>query len=134
MIAAGRRSKALPHQGGELRIRQLAGAVRLDQDGDGVGHANGVSQLDLAALGKTGRDDILGDVAGHIGSAAVDLGRVLPGKGAAAVAGVSAVGIDDDLSPGQARVPRGTADDEAAGWVDIKLGHRVEPDARAASA
>ena len=58
----GAQIKALPHQGGKLRIRQLAGAVRLDQDGDGVGHADGVSQLDLAALSKTGRDDILGDV------------------------------------------------------------------------
>ena len=45
-------------------------------------------------------DDVLGRIARHIRGAAVDLGRVLAAEGAAAVAGVAAVGIDDDLAAG----------------------------------
>ncbi len=68
----------------------------------------------------------LADVARGIGGAAVHLGRVLAGEGAAAVAGVAAVGIHDDLAAGQAAVPRGPPMTKAAGGVDVNLGLVVQ--------
>ena len=48
--------------------------------------------------------------------------RVLARERAAAVAGEAAVGVDDDLAAGQARVADGAADDEAARRVDQEVG------------
>ena len=84
-------------------------------------HADGVRDLDLAAVGKTRRDDVLGDVARRVGGRAVDLGRVLAAERAAAVTGHAAVGVDDDLAPGQAAVPHRAADHEPAGRVDQEV-------------
>ena len=57
---------------------------------------------------------------GGIGGRAVDLARVLAREGAAAVGGRTAVGVDDDLAPGQAAVAVRPADHEAAGRVDVE--------------
>src|SRR5207248_9950242 len=84
-----------------------------------VGVTDGVRQLHLALAGETGGDDILGDVAGHVGRGAVHLGRVLAAKGAAAVPAAAAVGVHDDLAPGQAAVAVWAADEEAARRVDV---------------
>ena len=97
------------------------------QHADRLGHADGVGQLDLGALGQAGGHDVLGDVAGHVGRRAVHLGRVLAAEGAAAVTAHAAVGVHDDLAAGQAGVAHGSADDEAAGGVDVVLGVLVEP-------
>ena len=75
--------------------------------------ADRVGDLDLAAVGQAGRDDVLGHVAGRVGGRAVDLARVLARERAAAVAGHAAVGVDDDLAAGEARVADRAADDEA---------------------
>ena len=79
----------------------------VDVDADRLGDADGVGELDLAALGQAGGDDVLGDVAGHVGGRAVDLGGVLAAEGAAAVAAPAAVGVDDDLAAGQPASPCG---------------------------
>ena len=79
--------------------------------------ADRVGDLNLAALGEAGGDDVLGDPARGVGGRAVDLRRVLAGEGAATVAGHAAVGVDDDLAAGEARVADGAADDEASGRV-----------------
>jgi hypothetical protein len=84
---------------------------------DRLGLADGVRDLDLAAGGEPGGDDVLGDPAHGVGGGAVHLGRVLAGEGAAAVPGVAAVGVDDDLAAGEAGVAHRTADDELAGRV-----------------
>ena len=120
-MAAGRRSKTVLDGGVDLGRVDGLGAEGLDQDRDRVGHADGVGDLDLAAAGGAGGDHVLGDPAGGVGGRAVDLGRVLAGEGAAAVAGHAAVGVDDDLATGEAGVADGTADDEAAGRVDEDL-------------
>ena len=83
-----------------------------------MGLADRVGDLHLAALGQPGGDHVLGDPAHRVGGRAVDLGRVLAGEGAAAVAGVAAVGVDDDLAAGQAGVAHRAADLEPAGRVD----------------
>jgi hypothetical protein len=59
-------------------------------------------------------------VARHVAGGAVDLGRVLAGEGAAAVAADAAVGVDDDLAPGQAAIALRSADSEAAGRIDVE--------------
>ncbi len=84
-------------------------------------HADRIGHLHLATLGDAGGDDVLGDVARGVGGRTVDLGRVLAGERAAAVAGHAAVGVDDDLAAGQAAVADRPADHELAGRVDVHL-------------
>ena len=96
----------------------LLGAERLDHHPHRVRDADRVGDLDLGAVGEPGGDDVLGHVAGRVGGRAVDLGGVLAAERAAAVAGHAAVGVDDDLAPGQAAVAHRAADHEAAGRVD----------------
>ena len=105
----------------ERRLVDLAGAVQVDIDRQRLGDADGVGELDGAAVGELGRDHVLGEVARRIGRRAVDLGGVLAGEGAAAMRGGAAIGVDDDLAAGQAGVAIGSADDELAGRVDVPV-------------
>ena len=73
----------------------------------------------MQRVGQAGRDDVLGDVARHVAGRAVDLRRILARERAAAVRRRAAVGVDDDLAAGDAGVAVRTADDEAAGRVDV---------------
>ena len=81
-------------------------------------HADRVGDLQLAAVGQAGGDDVLRHVARRVRGRAVDLGRVLAGERAAAVAGAAAVRVDDDLPAGEPGVPHRAADHELAGRVD----------------
>ena len=94
------------------------GAEAVDLDRHRVGDADRVRDLQLAAVGEAGGDDVLGRVAGRVGRRAVDLGRILAREGAATVSRRAAVRVDDDLPTGHARVPHRAALDEAAGRVD----------------
>ena len=96
----------------------IAGVERVDQDRHRLGDADRVGQLDHAALGEAGRDDVLRDVARHVARGAIDLRGILAGECAAAVRRGAAVGVDDDLAAGDAGVAVRAADDEAAGGVD----------------
>ena len=95
----------------------LLRALAVDHDGGGMRDADGVGDLQQAALGDAGGDDVLGHVAGRVGAGAVDLAGVLAAEGAAAVRRAAAVGVDDDLAAGEAGVAHGAADDELAGGV-----------------
>src|SRR4029453_5878640 len=81
--------------------------------------ADRVSELDRAAPRKARSDNVLRKIASRISRGAVDLRRVLARKGAAAVRSRTAVGVDDDLAPGDSGVPIRPADLEAAGRVDV---------------
>ena len=116
MMALGRRSKWASMRPEQPLVGDLAGAERLDRDGQRAGDADGVGELDLEAVGEPGGDHVLGHPAGGVGGAAVDLRRVLAAEGAAAVARHAAVRVDDDLAAGQARVAHRAADHEAARW------------------
>ena len=105
----------------DLRAADLLGPERLHHHRHRVGDADRVGDLHLAAVGQAGGHDVLGHVAGRVGGRAVDLARVLAGERAAAVAGHAAVGVDDDLAAGEARVADGAADHEAAGRVDEEV-------------
>ena len=97
------------------------GAERLDHQRHGARHADRVGDLHLDAVGETGRDDVLGYVAGGVGGRAVHLGRVLAGERAAAVASHAAVRVDDDLAPREAAVAHRTADHKPSGRVDEEV-------------
>ena len=127
MMPAGVSGKCLRTSSADLRVGDLAGALGVDVDAHRLGDADGVGELHFAALGQAGGDDVLGDVAGHVGGAAVDLGRVLAAEGAAAVPAPAAVGVDDDLAARQAAVAVRAADDELAGRVDVVLDRRRRP-------
>ena len=103
---------------GDLLFRDHAGAERLDEHADRMRDADRVRDLHFAAFGEPGRDDVLRDVARRVRRRAVDLGRVLAGERAAAVARHPAVRVGDDLAAGQTGVALRAADDEAAGRVD----------------
>ena len=115
MIAPGRRSKFSSIKSRDHLVGDLGRAEGLEGDRQRAGHADRIRKLQLEAIGQPGGDDVLGDIARRIGRRAIDLCRILARERAAAVAGHAAVGIDDDLAPGQARVAHRPADHEAAG-------------------
>src|SRR6185312_996887 len=82
----------------ELLLVDMRGAVGIDQQRHRIGDADRVGDLDGAALGKAGGDHVLGEIARGVRSGAVDLGRVLAGESAAAMRGIAAIGVDDDLA------------------------------------
>ena len=92
----------------------------------GSRNADGVGQLHFAAIGQAGRHDVLGDVPGHVGGAAIDLGGILAAERAAAVTTPAAVGIDDDLAAGQSGIAVRTADHESARGIDVILDVAVD--------
>src|SRR5581483_5082632 len=89
------------------------------QDGDRLSDADRIGDLDLALPGKSGGDDVLGDIAGHVAGRAVHLGGILAREGAASVAAIAAVGVNDDLAAGQSAIAVRTADFEPAGRIDV---------------
>src|SRR5206468_6672966 len=101
--------------------RHLFGVLGVNQDRDRVGDADRVGELDLALVCQARRDEVLGDIPGHVGGRPVHLAGVLAGEGAAAVAAHAAVGVHDDLAAGQAGVPHRSPGDEPAGGVDVIL-------------
>jgi len=92
----------------------------------GSATADGVGELDFSFAGEASGDNVLGDVARHVAGGAVNFGWIFAGKSAAAVAAVTAVGVDDNFAASETGVAHGSADDEAAGWVDVILGVFVE--------
>ena len=104
--AAGREREQLADQLADPLVVDAAGPLRIDVHAHRLGHADGVGQLHLAAIGQAGRDDVLGHVPGHVGGAAIDLRRVLAAERPAAVPAPAAVGIDDDLAARSGRSRR----------------------------
>ncbi len=69
----------------ELALIDLAGAVQVNQKRHRIGNADRIRNLDGAAVGETGGNDVLGEVTRGVGSRAVNLRRILAGERAAAV-------------------------------------------------
>src|SRR5690606_34908042 len=93
-----------------------------DVDGERLGRSDGVGQLELAAGSQPGGHDVLGGPTGAVSRRAVDLRRVLSREGSAAVAGVAAVRVDDDLAAREPGVGMRAADLELAGGVEEVAG------------
>jgi hypothetical protein len=102
------------------------GVEGIEADGDGMGMTNGVGELDFYAIGETSGDNVFGDIATHIGGAAVDFGGVFTAEGATPVATGSAVGIDDDFATGETTIPFGPPDDKATGGIHEKFCAPIE--------
>src|SRR5207249_4173972 len=80
--------------------------------------ADGVGELDFATGRESSGNDVLGDVAAHVGGAAVDFGRVFPAERATAVPSHAAVAVDDDLAASQTGVALRSANNKTARGVD----------------
>ena len=115
----------LLYQFREEPIGHHPGATRIDHEGDGPGNAYGVGDLDLALPGEPRRHNVLGGVPAHVRRGTVHLGGVLAGKGAPTVGDDAAIGVDDDLPAGHARVGHGPPYDETARGVHQYPGGRL---------
>ena len=81
-------------------------------------NADCIGELDLNAIRKPRRDDVLRDVARRIRRAAVHLRGILARERTAAVTCPATVGIDDDLASRESGVAVRSADNELARRVD----------------
>src|SRR3546814_20389594 len=70
-----------------LSLGDLGGAIAVHVDRQRLGDADGIGDLDRSALGETGGDHVLCQVARPVGGRAVDLGGVLAREGTAAKIG-----------------------------------------------
>ena len=107
-----------PHQ---CSVRILSGAVGINAHGHRFRLPNGIGQGDRAPLCQASCYDVLGDVPGHIGAAAIHLRSILPGQRPAPVGDKSAVGVHHELAARQAGVRLKAAQDEAPGGIDEDL-------------
>ena len=108
----------------QLRLIDFARAVQIDIERQRIGDADGVGNLDRAAIGETRRHDVLRQIARGIRGRTIDLGRILAGERAAAMRRRAAIGVDDDLAAGQTAIAVRSADDEGAGRIDVPHGRR----------
>src|SRR5690606_36022898 len=88
----------------QLLFLDLAGAVSIYADRYRAGNADRVGKLDLALVREPCSHDVLRYVSSSIGRGAVHLRRILAGEGAAAVTGIAAVRVNDDLAAGEAGI------------------------------
>lgn len=110
----GAQVEVLQDNGEDLRVGAGASAVGVDVDREGLGHTDGVGDLDQGAGSEAGSDDGLGDPAGSVGARAVDLGGVLAGEGTTSVGSPASVGINDDLASCETTISHGSTNGEAA--------------------
>src|SRR5690606_8894570 len=115
---AGAQIEVFRDQAGDLLIRNYTGAEGLHIDAQRMGDADGVCDLDLAALGKASSHHVLGRPAGCVCRRAVDFRRVFTAECAAAVTSHPAVRVDNNLAAGQPGVTLRSADHKAPGRVD----------------
>ena len=104
----------------------FTGAEGIDHHRNRVCHSDGVGQLDFTLASQAGSNNIFRHVAGHVGGTAIDLAWVFTAEGATTVGTLAAVGINNDLAPGQTTVAHGATDDKAPGRVDQVAGFTVD--------
>src|SRR5258705_3409001 len=117
----------LPYQFDDTTIRNTSGTEGLDTYRDRFGNADGVRDLDFAAFGESGRDDILRYVPPSVCRRTIHFRGILARERAAAMTRHATVGIDNNFAARDTCVADGSADDEAAGRVDEILRVLVEP-------
>src|SRR5829696_4968064 len=107
----------LKHRLLDLLDRHPLSSEGLHVEPDRMGLADRVCHLHLTAGGEPRRDHVLGYPAHRVRRGPVDLRGILPGERSAAVPRHSAVAIDDDLAPGEARVAHRPTDLEASSGI-----------------
>ncbi len=115
------------HQFREFVVRDHARAFGVHRHVHRLGHTDGIGHLNLALARQTGRHDVLGHIAGGIGGRAVHLRWIFAAEGAATVRAGTAIGVHNDLAPGQATVALRAANDETSGRVDQVFGVSGQP-------
>ena len=118
--------EVLVDNGEDFLVGLLAGAVSVDSERQWFGNADGVRDLDEDTSAEAGLDEGLGHPSCGVRTRPVNLCVVLAGEGTAAVGTPAAVGVDNNLSAGEASVTLRSANDESAGWVDVVDGLRSE--------
>ena len=94
-------------------------AVRLDEHRQRLGDTNGVRQLHQRPPRQLRMHERFGDPPRQIGRRPVDFGVVFAREGPAAMRAPAAVGVNDDLAPGETGVALGTANDEETRRLDL---------------
>ncbi len=117
----------------QLLIAQFPRSKGINHDGGGLCDADGIGQLDFTFIGQSCRNDIFRYITGRIRCGTVNLGAVLSGEGSAAVAGISAVSINDNFAACQTAVAMRSSDYEPACRVDKESGLRNQSFRRAES-
>ena len=102
------------------------GIEGVEADGNGVRMPDGVGELDFHTIGETGGNNVLSDIATHVGCASVDFSGVFSTEGSTPVATRPAVGIDDDFATGETTIALGSPDDEATGRINEKFCAPIE--------
>ena len=125
--ALGCQGEVLADEFGQLGRADLSGPESVDENADRLSYTDRVRQLNFRLVGQPRSHDVLGDIARNVSSRAIDLCRVLAAEGAATVPSGAAISVHDDLAAGQTGVTHGTANDKAAGRIDVVLGVLVEP-------
>ena len=101
-------------------------AKGVDEDTDGLSHADSVSQLDAYFVGDTGSDDVLSDVTSGIGCRAVYLRGVLTRESSPAVRSLPPIGVHYDLATREPGIAVRAPDDELTRGVHIQLEVSIE--------
>ena len=81
--------------------------------------ADRISDLHFATIRETRRHDVFRDPSRRVRARAIDLRGILARKRAAAVARHSAIRVGDNFATRQAGVAFWTADNKAAGRIDV---------------
>jgi len=97
----------------------LLGSVGLDEERQRLVNTNSIRKLNASTLGKSGGNKGLGHPTASVGGGPINIGRILSGEGSASVGSPSAVGINDDLTSGEAGISLGSSDDELSGGVQV---------------
>ena len=96
--------------------------MRIYKKGNGLCHADCISNFQRAFFCKTCRNHVFADVTCHVRRAAVYLGGVFTGERAAAVGAHAAVGVYDNFSTRKAGIAFRSANFKSARGVDEIFG------------
>mmetsp|Transcript_66092 Transcript_66092/g.133146 ORF Transcript_66092/g.133146 Transcript_66092/m.133146 type:complete len:399 (-) Transcript_66092:21-1217(-) len=102
-----------------VRFPLRDGPVRIHVHGEGKRDSNRVAELHEAPLAEPRGDEALGHPPGSVRGGPVHFGRVLAAEGPAAVGAPAPVGVHDDLSPREPRVPVRAPNHKPPAWVHV---------------
>ena len=117
--------KVLPYNLNQSAVRYFSCAECIHGNRSRLSYADGIGKLNLAAFCQSCRHNIFRGITCCVSGRAVNLGAVLSGKRAAAVARLSAVGIHDNLSACKSAVSVGSADYKASCRIDKEFCFRI---------
>src|SRR5262245_33790865 len=108
----GRERKHIADEAGDPLVGNQPRAERIDPHTYRIRDANRVGELHFAFLSQSRGDNVFGDVTGHVGSRAIDLGGILAAEGPATVPAPAPIAVHDDLAAGEPGVAMRPADHE----------------------